>query len=1219
VVLAIVPSPRLWALACALVCVHATAVAQRTENPFDRAQEHFFADVTRARPAHRAMLPLIELSSGSDRASPALTPRLFERIAADRRISPAVRAYARVLYANQVRHTGRFDEASRVFDELGYVESWRFVGPFDNEGKAGFDTAYAPERDEATNLDATFEGRERAVRWRTYPDVIRYGYVDFDAVMRPFENVCAYAETYVTRDRAEPLALWMGAGGASKVWWNGELVHSDSAYRGLDIDRAAAIVYARAGLNRVLVKTCVTEMRWGFYLRLSRANGEWIGPIDASSRETAVVAPVPAGERGNATAPVAPLEAFERAHRDDPSDARAELELAKFLRFTDADDPGNPRARPLAEHACEAEPSASGCLFASRLSEQRAERMRFVTLAEGAAGNDPEVLLARARLFATGPENERALPLLDRIPARSREGADAALLRADFYARGNLSRSARELRERTAAYSPESPWALRILRAERQRQGRTREAFELSERILALAADDATERRTFVEDALVRGDRDAVMRHLEALRAVNPGHVNTHHYAAGVYEGLAMRDEALDELRAAVELVPELSDAHIQLGRALLRFGQSEPAAQALRTALALSPQDVDTRRLLEHIRPARRPDEAFATSSDEILRRRRERSDYPSTILHDLRSVSVFQNGLGSTFRQIVVQIHNAEGARRWQTYGISFEPGTQWVDVRMARVVRRDGRVLESYRTGERSLSDERYRIYYNRSSLDVRFPDLEPGDTVELRYRVDDVAARNRFDDYFGDLQFLGSDEPIARLEYILITPASRQLYFNSPSIRGLRHEEEAASNGRRIHRYTLDDVPAYRGEPYSPGLTETLPYIHVSTYRTWEEVGRWWWGLVRDQLEPDDSLRRTVDELVRDAPDERTKVQRIYGWVLRNTRYIGLEFGIHGYKPYRVTEVVRRGFGDCKDKASLLYAMLTLAGIEARMVLVRTRGNGRIGESPASLTVFDHAIAYVPSLDLYLDGTAEHNGSTELPAGDQGVTVLVVGPTSVELRTTPVLPSSASSFERTLVAEIAADGGASLSEEQTVRGPNAASFRAEYESASMRSERLQRNLARTYPGLELAEQSAEGIDDFERPVTVRWRGRVPVFARREGQRLVLEPTTLDDLTPRFASRPTRRHPLDLGQRGGYIESRTVRVPSGMRAVVPAGGRAESPFGVVEIRYESSANAVTARTLFEFREDRVSADRYGEFREWLARSDRLIRERIVLEGVR
>src|SRR5690606_13765893 len=110
----------------------------------------------------------------------------------------------------------------------------------------------------------------------------------------------------------------------------------------------------------------------------------------------------------------------------------------------------------------------------------------------------------------------------------------------------------------------------------------------------------------------------------------------------------------------------------------------------------------------------------------------------------------------------------------------------------------------------------------------------------------------------------------------------------------------------------------------------------------------------------------------------------------------TRYVGLEFGIHGYKPYRVPQIIERGFGDCKDKASLLYTMLREAGIDAHIVLVRTRRNGAIPELPASLAVFDHAIAYVPGLDLYIDGTAVYSGMRELPEQDQGVTVLHVWP-------------------------------------------------------------------------------------------------------------------------------------------------------------------------------------------------------------------------------
>ena len=76
----------------------------------------------------------------------------------------------------------------------------------------------------------------------------------------------------------------------------------------------------------------------------------------------------------------------------------------------------------------------------------------------------------------------------------------------------------------------------------------------------------------------------------------------------------------------------------------------------------------------------------------------------------------------------------------------------------MRLARVYRKDGSVLESVRTYEQQLGEPWYRIYYDTRALVVVFPDLEPGDVVELRYRVDDVAHRNVFADYFGDLHLL-----------------------------------------------------------------------------------------------------------------------------------------------------------------------------------------------------------------------------------------------------------------------------------------------------------------------------------------------------------------------------------------------------------------------------------------------------------------------------
>ena len=156
-------------------------------------------------------------------------------------------------------------------------------------------------------------------------------------------------------------------------------------------------------------------------------------------------------------------------------------------------------------------------------------------------------------------------------------------------------------------------------------------------------------------------------------------------------------------------------------------------------------------------------------------------------------------------------------------------------------------------------------------------------------------------------------------------------------------------------------------------------------------------------------------------------------------MKNTRYVALEFGIHGFLPYRVPEIVRRGFGDCKDKASLIYTMLREAGVDARIVLVRTRRNGAIDDEPASLAVFDHAIAYVPSLNLFLDGTAEHSGTRELPEGDQGVMVLLVGPDRRRAREDAGAAARRATCARARSPfELTADGSGKVDGEERIAG-------------------------------------------------------------------------------------------------------------------------------------------------------------------------------------
>lgn len=1188
----------------------------RAESVYDVRQRKFADSVLAQGTSPEAQLDLLRMVHGSDEADPELSLALFQKLSEARGLDPQHRVFAARRVALDLRRTGKVQEATAALDKLGYLRAFRVIGPFDNEGKRGFASELGPERDRllAPNPDVRYRGRERDVAFRSFPDIVQGGYISFDAVFRPTENVCGFAETSVRVERAKTLSLWLGSGGASKLFFNGVEVLSDASYRVATPDRDVALVQAKAGENRILVKACVAQGSWGFFLRIADEKGE---PLGLSADPTKIEALAKPGSAAKSSAKLTPvLRALEAKAQGPKASARALENLARFLSSTGADDPAERRAQQLAQRAAALEPTPARWLLASALADERYEKSLALDKALGLAPDNPEVLLAHAQLVGSGPSGERALKLLEALPDEGTIGLEKARARAYQLSLLGLDDSA--LSELHAAYqkAPRSDGLAGLLLDALSRKARQDELVALSKSVLARRYDHVTARRLLLEDAIARGHESQVLDHLDAMRELFPGDERRLFYLADAYDAIGREDLKLATLRAALATAPESAAAHVRFGRALLRSGQKDVAAESLRAALKLQPQDAETRELLEQIVPEKRLDESYAVATEDLLARRTSGGTHPVTILWDLTVNTVFDNGLGSHFVQFAAQVHDAEGARRMRARSIQFDPETQRVDVRLARVHRANGQVLDASETYEQQLGEPWYRVFYDTRALVVVFPDLEPGDSVELRYRVDDVAPRNLFADYYGDLHLLASGEPRAHTEYVLITPASREFYFNRPTLKELTHTQKL-EGGRRIDHFVAENVAAVRAEPNMPGLTETVPYLHVSTYQSWQDVGRWYWGLIQDQLYADDSLKRVVAELKQGAKTEQELVARIYGWVVKNTRYVALEFGIHGFLPYRVPEVVRRGFGDCKDKASLIYTMLREAGVEARIVLVRTRQNGAIASEPASLAVFDHAIAYVPSLDLFLDGTAEHSGTRELPAGDQGVMVLLVGPSSEpKLVTTPVLPPESNLRTRTIKVQLLADGDGQVQVKEIVSGVDAARYRSTFQAEGTRKDRLERQLSSAYPGLVLEEFKFEGLLELESNVEVDYRLKAPQVGRAEGKELRIAATSLRDLLRDMAASPTRKLPLDLDVKNAYREERTLRAPQGfIVSDLPGGGEIQSPFGSLRLSYEKrGASEVHASTAFELKADRVEVSEYPAFRRFIEQADEILRQRVT-----
>jgi hypothetical protein len=377
-----------------------------------------------------------------------------------------------------------------------------------------------------------------------------------------------------------------------------------------------------------------------------------------------------------------------------------------------------------------------------------------------------------------------------------------------------------------------------------------------------------------------------------------------------------------------------------------------------------------------------------------------------------------------------------------------------------------------------------------------------------------------------------------------------------------------------------------------------------------------MASWYWGLVKDQFVADDEVKRRVAEATRGKTDEREKVRAIYDYVVQKTRYVALEFGIHGFKPYACSQIFARGFGDCKDKATLIVTMLNVLGIPATIVIVRTGVRGDFETAPASLAPFDHAIAYVPSLDLYLDGTAEYTGSTELPIMDRGALALQINEGHAKLVHLPDPPSAESVTSRKVDVSLAADGTAQVDWRAEVTGASAGSYRQRYHSEVSRKPRLTEDLGGELGGLEIASLEAPNLDDVERPVSLHVRAKARQLARQEGDSMSLPAGPKEHMVRDFAPLSQRKLDLRLPFRSKVEADWTVRLPQTARVSrVPQAASSRSPFGSVTVAVEQTPAAIHVATAVTLDVSRVSAEDYPAFRAWCESVDRALGQRIVI----
>ena len=188
-----------------------------------------------------------------------------------------------------LRHISQqLDDASAVAAELGLIDTWYLIGPFDGGTDMGVSTVHPPEHE--VRLDATYEGKTEKVAWKLYTALDSFGEVDLRGAVANLTNAVAYAYCTVHAPLSTVAFLRLGTDDTNVVWLNGEHLHESSEGRGIVMDNNIIPLKLKAGENTLLIKIGQGTGAWKFIARIVDAEGKAIQgihtkPLPATGKE----------------------------------------------------------------------------------------------------------------------------------------------------------------------------------------------------------------------------------------------------------------------------------------------------------------------------------------------------------------------------------------------------------------------------------------------------------------------------------------------------------------------------------------------------------------------------------------------------------------------------------------------------------------------------------------------------------------------------------------------------------------------------------------------------------------------------------------------------------------------------------------------------------------------------------------------------------------------
>ena len=197
-------------------------------------------------------------------------------------------------------------------------------------------------------------------------------------------------------------------------------------------------------------------------------------------------------------------------------------------------------------------------------------------------------------------------------------------------------------------------------------------------------------------------------------------------------------------------------------------------------------------------------------------------------------------------------------------------------------------------------------------------------------------------------------------------------------------------------------------------------------------SWKNFGLWYGSLKRGIDVLPENKKTFFRDLVTNAKNDREKVKLIYDYLQKNFRYVSIQLGIGGFKPFPAVFTESKKYGDCKGLSNFMQAALDGVGIKSYQALINREPNGLPVDADFPHNAFNHVILFVPLKEdsVWLECTSNSLDFGSLDISTENKNALVITETGGMLIATPTSNCHSNIFSAYSKIKLSEDGSGDM---------------------------------------------------------------------------------------------------------------------------------------------------------------------------------------------